>query len=150
MQYIPELDRHLVFLDVYSNVLSGETVSFKAWDASTGTTYAGVNLRNNNQTNLEIPYVANTLVGNAVAPARFIVTADIIQEIQLNAGWTWISFNVVSAKLGDLDGFFEELSFENNDAIYSQTKSSAYNPSSGWQGNLNNDGLEIRKMYKCD
>lgn len=149
-EYIPELDRYLVFLEVYSNVLSGENVTFKVWDAGTGTTYAGVNIRVGTQTNLQIPYLANSLVGNAVTPARFVVTNDIIQEIPLNAGWTWISFNVLSPKFNNLDLFFQELNFENNDAIYSQTKNAVYNPSSGWQGNLKNDGLEIRKMYKCD
>ncbi|HLF65305.1 MAG TPA: LamG domain-containing protein, partial [Saprospiraceae bacterium] len=39
LEYMPELDRYLGFLEVYSNVTSGEQVSFKVWDASTGTTY---------------------------------------------------------------------------------------------------------------
>ncbi len=150
MEYIPSLDRYLAFLVVYSNVMSGEQVTFKVWDASTGTTYAGVKLKNGTQENLQIPYVTNTLVGNVVTPARWIVTADIIQEIQINEGWSWISFNVLSTKFGNLDLFFAELNFENNDEIQSQTKTASYNPSSGWQGNLKNEGLDIRKMYKCN
>jgi hypothetical protein len=151
MEYIPELDRHIGFLEVYSNVTSGEQVSFKVWDASTGTTYAAVDLKNGAQQSLQIPYVANTLVGNVVTPARWIVKNDIIQEIPMNAGWTWISFNVLSQKFGDIDAFFAELSFENNDQILSQTRNASYNPSvNKWQGNLMNTGLELTKMYKCD
>ncbi|HLF65473.1 MAG TPA: LamG-like jellyroll fold domain-containing protein, partial [Saprospiraceae bacterium] len=151
LEYIPELDRYLGFLEVYSNVTSGEQVSFKVWDASTGTTYAGVNTKVGNAAPvLHIPFVANTLVGNAVTPARWIVTPDIIQEIPMNAGWTWISFNVLSPLIGNLDAFFAELAFEDGDQVLSQTKNATYNPSSGWQGNLLNPGLEIKKMYKCD
>jgi hypothetical protein len=151
LEYIPELDRYLGFLEVYSNVTSGEQVTFKVWDASTGTTFAGVNIKVGASTPvLQIPFVANTLVGNAVTPARWIVTSDIIQEIPMNAGWTWISFNVLSPLFADLDDFFAELNFEDGDQVLSQTKTATYNPSSGWQGNLLNPGLEIKKMYKCD
>jgi len=149
-EYLPELDRYLVFMEVYSHAASGEPITFKAWDAGTGTTYAGVNIRRNGVTNDKIPFAANSLYGNVVTPARFIVTNDITQEIRLNAGWTWISFNVLSPKFSDLDLFFDELTFEDGDAIHYKTKNADYNPSSGWQGNLKNDGLEIQKMYKCD
>lgn len=148
LEYIPELDRYMAFMQVYSNATSGENVTFKAWDASTGTTYAGVQIKVGAQTNLQIPFVANSLVGTVVTPARWIVTNDIIQEIPLNAGWTWISFNVLSSQFGNLNTFFSELNFENNDLVQSQTKSAAYNPSTGWQGNLVAQGLEIKKMYQ--
>ncbi|HEX5112691.1 MAG TPA: LamG domain-containing protein [Saprospiraceae bacterium] len=150
MTYVPSMDKYLAFMNIYSNVASNETITFKVWDASTGVTYAGVNLKVGAATNSQIPFVANSLVGNVVTPAHFIVTNDIIQEIPMNAGWTWISFNVNSAKFNNLNAFFAELKFENNDLVISQTKSAAYNPSTGWQGNLVNIGLEYKKMYECN
>ncbi|MGA1197528.1 MAG: Ig-like domain-containing protein, partial [Candidatus Latescibacterota bacterium] len=82
---------YFAFLTVYSNVVQGEKVRLKVWDDSEGMPY---------ETNVNaLPFLTNTLVGSPQAPEEIRAITDVsdlplLQEIDLNAGWTWFSTQV--------------------------------------------------------
>jgi hypothetical protein len=88
-QHVAVSTDSLVFLTIYSNRPSGETVHFKVWDASDCKLYAS--------TLESFAFVANGSEGNATSPRT--LTADMAEigsdvlEIAVNRGWTWISTN---------------------------------------------------------
>jgi len=48
LQYLPPpIDRHIVFLDVYSNENTGEEITFQVWDASEGIVYTEIDPESN-------------------------------------------------------------------------------------------------------
>jgi hypothetical protein len=148
----PALDEYFVYLTVYSNQLSGETVLFYIWDASDGklkeATLDDV---------LSRPFVADGLIGTYRAPAIFKNTAVTGQQIILNQGWTWTSFNVSDSRFNNLNMLTKGLVLATSDLIQSNVPAAfdsyqynALDPLlSGWSGTVSTGGgITNTKMYK--
>lgn len=147
LQYIEEYDMYEVFLDVYSNVETGEHFEIRLWDASTGREYTyvvaeGLNNSPAPHTGKYI-FTSNESFGSPAMPINFEAESSVRQEITLRKGWNWISFNLeLDEKLplvlqlnglepgrGDMikgidqyaqytDGWFGSLNFLNNNTMY--------------------------------
>ena len=145
-------NEYFVYLTVYSNQLSGETVLFYIWDASDGklkeATLNDV---------LSRPFLADDLVGTYRAPAIFKNTAVTGQQILLNQGWTWTSFNVTDSRFNNLNLLSKGLVLATSDIIQSNSPAAfdsyqynALDPLlSGWSGTVSTGGgITNTKMYK--
>ena len=146
LQYEPLLDRHLVFLDVYSNETNGEDVSFKIWDASSGIQYTEV-------TPLIIPFVENEIIGTLATPQPFETNYEIAFDITLVQGWNWIGNFLYNQDSTNLDVTFESLQSETGDEIKTLTHGfSSYLDTIGlpvgWQGDINEYGIRPELGYK--
>jgi hypothetical protein len=145
-------NEYYVYLTVYSNTVSGEDILFYIWDASDGKLKeASLNDA------LSKPFLADDLVGTYTNPAIIKNTAVTGQQIQLNQGWTWASFNVSDARFVNLNALTKGLVLGTSDLIQSHAPAlfDAYqynmldSATSGWSGTVStNGGISTNKMYK--
>jgi len=125
----------LVFLSVSSNTASGEEITLKIWnsalcefcDAQPGFTFI-------NQAEL----------GTLDDPIAVSCITDVYLELDLGAGYNWLSLNV-SLESMHPDSVFTNLSACANDRIIGQTSFSVYTGSQ-WIGSLIN--LSNEQMYR--
>jgi hypothetical protein len=146
MQYLPQLDRYLVFLDVYSNVIDGEDLTFKIWDASSGIMFTEVNP-------LVIAFVENNLIGTINNPQLFETNYEIAFDIPLVAGWNWVSDFLFDVDSTDLDKILGSLESVTGDEIKTLTHGfSSYLDEAGlpvgWSGAINKEGIRAELGYK--
>ena len=118
-----------VRMTIYSNVTSGETVTFKAFDTSNCLEYPG--------TVESIPFAANTVTGTEATPQPLNASLTPPQQVvALNAGWTWISINRTPSNTA-IDSVLSTVNPANGDIVKSQTEFSLYDETSaGWVGTL--------------
>lgn len=150
IQYIPDVDAYAAFLTIYSNDAGGnntETVSFRFWHALKGIEYGAVETT---------PFTNDATLGSISSP--FVLHPDgIVQEIPLKKGWNWISLNVSNGDMSRENLLQSILSPQvGNDILIKnkEGKSSDYNGTSGWNGNLsnldNNQGYMIHLSNQPD
>lgn len=144
LEYDENYDEYFVYLNIFSNTSSGDEITFKIWDAATGKVYQatmnGV---------FSLAFIQNEVIGMKSAPVIFENTAYIEQNLQLNAGWTWISLYAEDEKLNDLNSLTSSLNLSDNDLVKNQLYFDVYDRSHGWTGTLsNNGGLTTSSMYK--
>lgn len=138
--YLQQLDSYLVFLDIFSNVQSGEDVELRVWDASKGVEYRNALP--------EITFTNNSVIGQSSNPETIVAGDVIVQNISLAKGWNWSSFNVNSAALSDINSLMSKISSETGDQIKGIDKFDIYTEGIGWAGTLSsNGGLENGPMY---
>lgn len=141
LQYEPLMDRYYAYLDIYSNLNAGEDITFKIWDASSGTLFSEVN------PNI-IPFVSNTLIGTINTPQLFETNYSIAVEVSLNSGWNWVADFLLNKDSMDLDKTLESLESVTGDEIKGQEEFSNYLEGNGWVGALNNVGIKPEEAYK--
>lgn len=140
MVYIPELNVYRAFLTVYSNVQGGgsaETVSFRFWRALTGVEYGAEET---------IPFTLDATTGSVASP-KILHPQGFIQVIPLNAGWNWISLNVLNNNMSKEQIFQSIINSPaaNTVTIKSKSQTTTHSPQSGWSGSLSN--LQLGNGY---
>ena len=141
LEYLPAYDVYEVYLSVFSNNLSGENVVFKVYDASEG--------KINSRVTPNFGFVANESHGSPAVPVMFNAADYIVQDIPLSKGWIWISFNLDSPELTDLNLVFKDVKATNQDLIKGMSFYDEYNVQNGWIGTItDNGGLQMQEMYK--
>jgi hypothetical protein len=93
-QYLKVNDMWYVFLTAYSNYATCKGLTFRIWDASTGTVYSATPSN-------DISFASDDVVGSISSPIVFDATNGYVQNIGLKEGWNWISFNVASDLLSN-------------------------------------------------
>jgi hypothetical protein len=136
-EYLDNMDAYLLFMNVYANE-SGEQMSFKVYDASTGNVYVNVTPA--------LTFNENEIYGNVEEPLAINATNYVEQTIALHEGWNWVSFNVYASHFGDLNTAFENLLYETGDFIKSQSLFAQVQDNMQWAGSL--DSLDILSSYK--
>ena len=101
--YIEEYDSYIIFLSVYGDQLNGEEVSFRLWDASAGKFQTRVKINGQDLHDFQPSFV----IGSFTELAHFEATNILRQDIVLNEGWNWVSFNLNS--LDEEDGLDDVL-----------------------------------------
>ncbi|MFH1568615.1 MAG: LamG-like jellyroll fold domain-containing protein [Gemmatimonadota bacterium] len=136
VQEVEDLGRYEVFLTVYSNQDGGEEIAFRVWDALEGVEYA----------RLEQAYAFgdNQSSGTPAQPDALSATRDVIQRIDLPAGWCWFSLNVNSQDMS-VNQMLASLSLEPEDMVKGQVGFDYFYPGHRWMGTL--DSLDNRSMY---
>jgi hypothetical protein len=137
---------------VYSNVVSGESINFFIWDASQGNF-----LEAKLDTSVAVPFVADRVIGNFTTPSIFENTNIAGQLVNLNQGWTWVSFNVNDPRFASLNVLTAGANLSTSDLVQSNSPAlfDSYqffapgSASNGWSGGIStNGGISNNKMYK--
>lgn len=88
--YIEDYDAYFVFFSVYSNNALNESIEFRLWDASEGKIQAQIMVNEASS----ISFEDEAVVGSFTELIHFEATNMLRQEIALNSGWNWVSFNL--------------------------------------------------------
>ncbi|TXD51038.1 LamG-like jellyroll fold domain-containing protein [Polaribacter sp. IC063] len=140
LQYHKAFDSYFLYLTAYSNVTSGEDVTFKIWDALNGKVIiASINGAT------EVSFLQNEVIGSKSSPAIFSGDQFSEQSTALNKGWTWTSFFVQDARFNNIKATFEGMLLQNDDQIKSQNTFTRFE-NNNWFGSLTT--IENTKMYK--
>jgi len=138
IEYLETGNMYILFMDIYDNEISGNDISFKVYDASTGEVYAEVSPL--------ITFQANHLFGSVSDPLIIDANVGIEQELNLNNGWSWISFNVYNENFSDLNTVFNNMQATPGDIIKANDTYAQYTSNGTWAGTL--IGLNYQEMYK--
>jgi len=143
LEYVEELDAHLVFLDAFSNASDPEILEFRIWDASSGTIFSSV-------IPVDIDFSSNTLVGTALSPQIFEASSEISAHIPLSKGWNWLGFFLDPVDPMDVTEVLTSIPHMNGDQIKGQTTYADYNGNSlKFNGTLTNaPGIQPEQLYK--
>jgi hypothetical protein len=151
--YDKDYDEYYAMLTIYGSTESaGSPINFKIWDASAGRLKAAAV---NDQTTLT--FQPNAVLGNYQSPAIFANSGFETQIVNLNKGWTWLSFNVQDSTFNNLNTFFKSAKVAGGDVIktFGPALFDVYNVSpvaglTGWGGTISlNGGLSASKMYRA-
>jgi len=138
VQYSQELKKHLVFMTVYSNVSSGDSVKFQVWDASACKLYG--------KTIESFKFEPDGLVGSPIQPQVLRTNNLLLVKIPIQTGWNWLSYNV-GLPDSSVNKALESLSNPKGALIKGQTSFSSYSNSlSSWAGSLKH--LSHLTMYQ--
>ncbi len=141
LQYVPAYDRYEVFLNVYSNTITGDSIRFNIYDASSGLTFVNVTP--------SLMFVENDVIGTVTNPVTFIANTEIALDIPLNGGWTWISLPLKSAKLANSNLLMSSISPSTGDVVLSTSNYDQYDSGLGWLGNISQgSGFFNNQSYK--
>jgi hypothetical protein len=140
-EYNERYGNYYVTMDIYGASSEAEQeVTFRAYDASTGTVYPVVTQENNEA----FSFIPLTLMGTYAEPNVFIIRNLIEQELELKAGWNWVSFNVTADNM-TVDGLFRSVA---DDVVTVKSQSSGYKSyeDGSWGGTLT-ASLSNTEMY---
>ena len=91
LQYSARYDGYFVTMDIYGDATDNESeVTFRAYDASTGTLYPVVN------PDAAVGYAPMALQGSYAEPVQLTTDNFIEQTIELKEGWNWMSLYVTA------------------------------------------------------
>jgi hypothetical protein len=140
LRYIEQFDMYQVYLDIYSNVVTGDKIELRVWDASAGTEHRNVKPN--------YTFEANYLHGTPSSPEMIEAGTAFVQNLYLEKGWNWISFNVTDDVLSKVNNTMAGLSPKTGDQIKGQSVVDVFASGFGWSGSISNTGgLEVGKMY---
>jgi len=100
-----------LYLTVYDNQPSGRELFFKIWQYATGQEL--VLTANGGET---ITFQRSAVIGTDT-PVRFEGGSSYVQVFDLKKGWNWVSFNVASESLFDLNTLLDGLPWQDNDVL---------------------------------
>lgn len=138
-RYYKQNDMYYAMLTVYSNDVSSDNLEFRIWDASTGQTYIA-------ESEKPISFENNAVVGSPSQPVLFTAKDYRVQNITLNEGWTWISTNIASDKLSDLNKLLADGKWTSDDQVKNEQYGFAsWTKRNGWMGQLTT--IDNDQMY---
>lgn len=118
--YIRDMDMWYALLTVYSNNNQSNKIEFRIWDASTGIIYMA-------NPGMEINFVNDAVVGTPNNLIIFDAHDIVYQNIALVPGWNWISFNVETDALGDLNQTLADMNWNSSNYFKSEFESVSAN-----------------------
>ncbi len=141
--YIKKNDFWYVFLTIYSDSLQADNLSFRIWNAGNGKIYTGI-------PSASIAFKNDTVAGSPRTPVIFDGRELMIENIPLQKGWNWLSFNLYNNKIGDADAMLANGSWQPGDMIKNPLKGfDGYSVTEGWLGTLPEDAeLDNLSLYK--
>lgn len=141
MSYDKTLDMWYAMLTVYSSTSVGHALEFRMWDASEGRMVSAV-------ASSSVKFANNKIYGNPTEPIVFSNGAVKYQNIQLNKGWNWVSFNLSNEDMSNLNSYLENGSWSANSLVKSKSNGQInYSPKNGtWAKSkasfmINNDNM---------
>ena len=109
ISYNAQSGDHGLFLTVYDNQKSGRPLMFRLWQYSTGREIVLT-------TTPAITFTKDATLGTD-KPVRFEGGEAFIQNFKLSKGWNWVSFNVESEQLSDMDALLSSMHWNDGDII---------------------------------
>jgi hypothetical protein len=140
--YDEKLDMWYAFLTVYSNDKQTSDIEFRMWDASTGKIYMAVPDRS-------IRFVNATVAGSVNNLVIFDGSECVYQDIHLNEGWNWISFNLANESLPDVNATLANGVWTGGDIVKSMDYFDSYSADNArWVGSLSgNQGFNNTSLF---
>ena len=134
--YEEVFDTYLLYLNVFSNVQAGEEIQFMVFDASEGR----IHTRTSIIPEQKIAFQTSDIIGKPDQP--IVINAERIFErsIELNEGWNWVSFNLLSPDLGNVNTLLETIVSSNGDVLKNSSSFDQYSSRTGWVGSLSANG----------
>ncbi len=137
VQSVADSIEYQVFLTIHSDVLSGETLSFKVWDAST--------CRELGMIQETYSFIADTVYGRPDRPVKFTASTQVVSQLPLSSGWTWLSLNLQADDMS-VNSVLTNISATPNDIVKAQASFSQYASGLGWVGTLG--AFNTKSMYQ--
>lgn len=138
ISYDKTLDMWYALMTVYSPVSRSHNVEYRIWDASKG-------LMSRAAASVSANFVNNSVLGKPDQPIVFSNDSLKYQNIQLNKGWNWVSFNLRSENMSDMDAYLANGNWAANSFVKNKNKSANYSSSlKAWVNegvSLNNTGM---------
>ena len=138
ISYDKTLDMWYALMTVYSPVSRSHNVEYRIWDASKG-------LMSRAAASVSANFVNNSVLGKPDQPIVFSNDSLKYQNIQLNKGWNWVSFNLKSENMSDMDAYLANGNWAANSFVKNKNKSANYSSSlKTWVNegvSLNNTGM---------
>ncbi len=138
ISYDKTLDMWYALMTVYSPVSRSHNVEYRIWDASKG-------LMSRAAASVSANFVNNSVLGKPDQPIVFSNDSLKYQNIQLNKGWNWVSFNLKSENMSDMDAYLANGNWAANSFVKNKNKSANYSSSlKAWVNegvSLNNTGM---------
>ncbi|MBO7581608.1 MAG: hypothetical protein J6T38_08865, partial [Bacteroidaceae bacterium] len=101
-----------LYLTVYDNETSGRKLNFRLWQYSTGREI----VLTPNTEKKTIMFTKDAMLGTD-QPVRFNGGEAFVQNFKLNKGWNWVSFNVQSESLFDLNKLLDSMPWTEGDIL---------------------------------
>ena len=98
-----------LYLTVYDSQASGRLLNFRLWQYNTG--------REIVLTPQDTIRFNKSAVLGVDTPVRFDGADSFVQGFKLKQGWNWVSFNVVSDQLSDLNGLLTRMPWHDGDIL---------------------------------
>ena len=98
-----------LYLTVYDNQTSGRELYFRLWQYSTGREIVL-------STSPEITFTKDAMLGTDT-PVRFDGGEAFVQSFKLQKGWNWVSFNLKSDLLNDVNNLLAGIHWSNGDIL---------------------------------
>ena len=98
-----------LFLTVYDNQTSGRALNFRLWQYSTGRELVLTPAQ-------PITFEKSAALGTN-SPIRFNGGDDFVQNFDLKKGWNWVSFNVSSPQLSDVNKLLGGMAWSDGDIL---------------------------------
>jgi hypothetical protein len=136
LQYFPQIDRYYAFMNVYSNVATGEEIEFRIWNAGEGKIHSDVTP--------SLQFQTNALVGSIIDPQIFNATDKLTRFIPIRTGWNWISFNLLMKDSTDINKILRPIASSNGDILRNQTLFADFSADNGWAGSLANTLIGVK------
>ena len=141
--YSARYDSYYVTMDIYDNDSNPKDVTFRIYDASTGTLYPEVKTTLSNAAET-ISFEPLALKGSYATPYVLNALDKMEQTINLKAGWNWISFNVKADNM-TVSSIFNNIA-EDVVIVKSQINGYQMYENGNWTGFING-GLVNSEMY---
>ncbi|MGB1217588.1 MAG: T9SS type A sorting domain-containing protein, partial [Saprospiraceae bacterium] len=93
---------------------------------------------------------SDQVIGTPTSPQIFLADNKLEFEYVENAGWNWISFNLLTPDSTNLNNLLDELEAYPEDILKAQNNFADYNANYGWVGSLNGTqaGIKVEKSYR--
>jgi len=98
-----------LFLTVYDNQTSGRELNFRLWQYSTGREIVLT-------PESAITFTKDAMLG-ADKPVRFDGSEAFVQNFKLQEGWNWVSFNLKSDQLSDMNRLLNSMKWNEGDIL---------------------------------
>ena len=120
---------------------AGEVLSFRVWDASTGTEYDA-------HLGQTYTYSKDVHYGTTASPVVLIVnsSADAPNYVPLRSGWNWFSVNTSPIDMS-VDNVFKSLNPMEGDQLKTLNSTSSYSDTLGWESLDGLDSISTNQGY---
>ncbi len=126
------------FLTVYSDLDNYEQLCFRVWDSSAAKEHFGIQ---------EAFYFESGMVhGTPLNPVVIHVNPELYASTGCNAGWNWLSVNLLNSSSMSVDSLLASLDPAANDIVKNQTAYAQFVPGLGWVGDL--EALSTTEAFK--
>jgi hypothetical protein len=102
-------DENGFYLTVYDNQLGGRELNFRLWQYNTGRELILT-------TKPAITFESGVVLGTDTL-VRFEANGSFVQYFKLNQGWNWVSFNVDSKQLSDVNQLLSSMRWNDGDIL---------------------------------